>query len=174
MGGLRLGRRLLEEAQVACRDVQALEFKKRPLKPCGKRCVIHRRYQVQLQATRQALGQDLPRVQQYKPSNYSPWLSMVQSFYTTVLRNPGFREKLHEASIPSTNCSARCRWWRRWSTRRQPKPNRTKACATAANSAASSKGGDGLVQELRSNAAFAFREAPVAGGHSCIYAAPSE
>ncbi|MFN8440187.1 MAG: hypothetical protein U0175_05425 [Caldilineaceae bacterium] len=160
---LQAGRRLLEEAQAAYRDVQELQkLQKATTQALREEMrVIHRRYQVQLQAARRALGKELPRVQQYKPSNYSPWLSLVQSFYATVLRNPSFQEKLDEASIPSTELqrslqmvealvhkkTAQTKSHQSLRDRNQQRRQQQRAVIV-------------WIQELRSNALFAFRDAP--------------
>ena len=97
------GRLLLQEAQAAFDAVLDLQRKQKAATDAfnAELQQVQRYYQVHIQAARRILPRDAQRLLTRVPDAYNRWLAHARDFYTAMLQNPSYQEKLRQVSIPS-------------------------------------------------------------------------
>lgn len=100
---LASGRILLQEAQTMFDTMLDLQRKQKAATDAfnAELQQAQRFYQVHIQAARRILPRDAERLLTRVPAAYTRWLAHARNFYTAMLQNPSYQEKLRQVSIPA-------------------------------------------------------------------------
>ena len=100
---LQRGRTLLNQLQSALQQVDEQKSRQKAATDSfyAERWQVRQIYQLHVQAARRGLGREASHFVQASPKGYLAWLTQAQAFYTALLANPAYQEKLRQLGVPS-------------------------------------------------------------------------